>query len=111
MALVWLALLVLVAVGVTFAFGTIEAGALRQLEESKAGSSNGLCRPIDLWILGLATIPLIPLVSGDADKCDVTATPQGGAYIAVSILLKVLAWALVALFAVGYSNIVRKPGP
>ena len=40
----------------------------------------------------------------------ITDTAQGGFYLAVSILLKLLAWALVTLFAAGYTNIVRKPG-
>lgn len=122
LAVLWLALVVAVAVIAAFAFGSPawhwpwswswlpgwSAAALEQPEGSKAGAP---CQDVDLLVLGLETIPLIPLVSGANDSCAVTNSAAGITFLGVSVALKIAAWALVTLFVAGYSNIVRKPGP
>lgn len=120
LAVLWLGLVVALAVVASFAFGSpawswlwawspdLTAAALEQPEGSEAGTP---CRNVDMVVLGLETIPLIPLVSGAKDTCAVTNTAAGIAFLGVSMVLKIVAWALVTLFVAGYTNIVRKPAP
>ncbi|MFE7629041.1 hypothetical protein [Kocuria sp. NPDC057446] len=110
-ALAWLAGLVVVAVVTTHLFGASRWSALRRPDDSKPEAEWETCQEIDLWLLGLETIPLVPLLPVEADHCTIIDTPQGTIYLVVSMVLKILAWALVTLFIAGYSNIVRKPGP
>lgn len=111
LALVWLIGIVVVAVWLANFFGAAEREALFRPASPGAGGDDGPCRAIDLWILGLETIPLISMVPEVAADCTVADTRNGAIYLAVSIVLKLLAWALVTLFIAGYSNIVRKAGP
>ncbi|MEX5268884.1 hypothetical protein [Kocuria sabuli] len=108
-ALLWLLVLVGVAAAGTLVSGTGNTTVLQQPLGSKAGVPEGPCRVIDLWMLSLEIIPIVPLVSGITDRCVVTASTEGGAYLAASIFLKLVSWALVTLFVAGYTNIVRNP--
>lgn len=120
-ALAWLFLVVGLAMVTSFTFGSSDwlwgwgwdwaASALHQPEESKAGAPGDPCRPVDLVVLGLETIPLIPLITGGADRCFVTNSLAGTTFLGISVGLKLAAWALAALFVAGYTNIVRNPGP
>lgn len=89
LALVWLAGVLAVSVGVVLVSGAVRCSVVEQVG----------------YALNVAT----PLVKVDATRCTVdTAAGAGQAVLAVTWLLQVLAWAFATLFVAGFTGLVRR---
>ncbi|MEX5258265.1 hypothetical protein [Kocuria arenosa] len=108
-ALVWLGGLLIMAGIMIHGLGTEEINGLHRPANPQVGVSEGLCTGIDLLTLTIQILPLLPLPPAATNACVPDTTPGGYAYLLLSTLMKIGAWALVTLFATGYTNIVRRP--
>ncbi|MCX2947680.1 hypothetical protein [Lentzea sp. NEAU-D7] len=89
LALVWLAGVLAVSVGVVLVSGAVRCSTIEQVG----------------YALNVAT----PLVKVDAARCTVDgASGAGGFVLASTWLLQVLAWAFATLFVAGFTGLVRR---
>ncbi|GAB2850531.1 hypothetical protein [Lentzea nigeriaca] len=89
LALLWLAGVLAVSVGVVLVSGAVRCSAVEQVG----------------YALNVAT----PLVKVDAARCAVDATSAGGRFVLASTwLLQILAWAFATLFVAGFTGLVRR---
>jgi hypothetical protein len=52
--------------------------------------------------------PFFPAVRSGAGSCDVTATATGDVLTVIRWVLRLVAWALAALFIAGFTGIARR---
>lgn len=88
LALVWLAGVLAVSVGVVLLSGAVRCTVVEQVG----------------YALNVAT----PLVKVDAARCTVDSSASGQFVLATTWLLQILAWAFATLFVAGFTGLVRR---
>jgi len=89
LALVWLAGVLAVSVGVVLVSGAVRCSVVEQVG----------------YALNVAT----PLVKVDAARCSVDTGSGAGQFVLASTwLLQILAWAFATLFVAGFTGLVRR---
>ncbi|MDT7789630.1 MAG: hypothetical protein QOF58_8049 [Pseudonocardiales bacterium] len=88
LALVWLAGVLAVSVGVVLVSGAVRCSSVEQVG----------------YALNVAT----PLVKVDAGRCTVVGSPAGQVVLASTWVLQILAWAFATLFVAGFTGLVRR---